>query len=117
MSFMDPDLQQMLSAQARARAGLHHGYGPCPRCSDTASQATARERRPDGDTTCGACGATTPSRAWGKAPVAAAAPEPSLSAFEEMFVREAADRYRECPNHIKSALAARLIADTKVHLR
>lgn len=39
------------------------GYGPCPGCSKV-HEETSRERRPNGNTTCGACGEKTPSSRW-----------------------------------------------------
>lgn len=40
------------------------GYGRCPRCRSVDPPGSARERRPDGNTTCGACGRSSPSREW-----------------------------------------------------
>jgi hypothetical protein len=44
------------------------GYGACPRCGQDVTEgkygATARERRPNGNTRCGACGLISPSLEW-----------------------------------------------------
>ncbi len=40
------------------------GYGVCPACGAINPPGTSRERRPDGNTICGACKAKTPSRDW-----------------------------------------------------
>lgn len=52
--------------QILVRGGLlqeNTGYGPCPECSEI-HEETSRERRPNGNTTCGACSKTTPSSRW-----------------------------------------------------
>ncbi len=41
-------------------------YGDCPNCCLCSPPGTIRERRPNGNTTCGECGAATPSVYWKK---------------------------------------------------
>lgn len=40
------------------------GYGVCPKCKYQGHPNTTRERRPNGNTTCGACGTVSKSKAW-----------------------------------------------------
>ena len=40
------------------------GYGACPKCLKVNPPNSARERTPNGNTVCGACGEKTPSRDW-----------------------------------------------------
>jgi hypothetical protein len=40
------------------------GYGTCPVCKEVDPPFTKRERRPNGDTTCGKCNRKSPSSAW-----------------------------------------------------
>ena len=42
----------------------HHGYGCCPTCNTDDAVGTHRERRPNGYTTCGACGYKAKSSLW-----------------------------------------------------
>lgn len=44
---------------------MAEGYGPCPKCSEI-HEATSRERRPNGYTTCGACSERILSEKWDK---------------------------------------------------
>lgn len=40
------------------------GYGNCPLCGKSDHPEASRERRPNGNTTCGHCGRTSPSAKW-----------------------------------------------------
>jgi hypothetical protein len=40
------------------------GYGYCPECKTPNAEGSTRERRPNGFTTCGACGEKTHSQRW-----------------------------------------------------
>lgn len=51
-------------------------YGHCPNCNVEGHKLTTRERRPNGDTTCGACGLKSPSKEWAVATMAHSAHYP-----------------------------------------
>ena len=55
------------AAQAIEIANIHarpEGYGFCPDCGTDSAPGTLMERRPNGNTKCGQCGLTRPSRRW-----------------------------------------------------
>lgn len=45
-------------------AAAGDGYGCCPKCLKINPPDSSRERAPNGNTKCGACGATAPSHDW-----------------------------------------------------
>lgn len=72
MSITDERALELFRAVATAaaneksarEAAAGDGYGACPKCLKINPPGSSRERTPDGNTICGACGEKTPSRDW-----------------------------------------------------
>lgn len=83
------------------------GYGVCPLCGEHDPPGTKRERRPNGDTVCGACKVTSESAEWYRPRLTSATPAP-LPVAPMSLVGAEADAYRAWCDAANDLQAAQL---------